>query len=123
VAQERRTLAASVGVATHTSVGVATNASVARVFQPSDGITAIFVCGLINRSGGRPWQVLSTLGLSVHALGVLGEPLTHLCLQECESIDASELILVCCFDRLHRVALGDRVTSRWCLLLLEVATS
>ena len=25
--------------------------------------------------------------------------------------------------RLHRVALGDRVASRWCLLLLEVATS
>jgi hypothetical protein len=32
---------------------------------------------------------LAPLGLSVHALGVLGEPLTHLCLQECESI-ASE---------------------------------
>jgi hypothetical protein len=29
---------------------------------PSGGIMAIFVCGLINRSGGRPWQVLSTLG-------------------------------------------------------------
>jgi hypothetical protein len=62
------------------------------------------------------------MGLSVHALGVLGEPLTLLCLQECESI-ASELILVRCFERLHRVALGDHVASRWCLLLLEVATS
>jgi hypothetical protein len=29
------------------------------------------------------------LGLSVHALGVVGEPLTHLCLQKCKSI-ASE---------------------------------
>jgi hypothetical protein len=37
-------------------------ASVARDFQPSDGITAIFICGAINRSGGRPWQELSTLG-------------------------------------------------------------
>jgi hypothetical protein len=51
---------------------------------------------------GRCW---APLGLSVHALGVLGEPLTHLCLQECKSI-ASELILVRCFERLHRVALG-----------------
>jgi hypothetical protein len=25
-------------------------------------LTAIFVCGLINRSGGWHWQVLSTLG-------------------------------------------------------------
>jgi hypothetical protein len=32
---------------------------------------------------------LAPLGLSLHALGVLGEPLTHLCLQEFESI-ASE---------------------------------
>jgi hypothetical protein len=34
---------------------------------------------------GLGW-CLAPLGLSVHALGVLGEPLTHLCLQECESI-------------------------------------
>jgi hypothetical protein len=34
-------------------------------------------------------RCLAPIGLSVHALGVLGEPLTHLCLQECESI-ASE---------------------------------
>jgi hypothetical protein len=39
------------------------------------------------------------LGLSVHALGVLGEPLTHLCLQEYESI-ASKLILVRCIVRI-----------------------
>jgi hypothetical protein len=37
---------------------------------------------------GLGW-CLALLGLSVHALGVLGEPLTHLCLQEYESI-ASE---------------------------------
>jgi hypothetical protein len=40
---------------------------------------------------------LAPLRLSVHALGVLGEPLTHLCLQECESI-ASE----CDSSALHR---------------------
>jgi hypothetical protein len=34
---------------------------------------------------GLGW-CLAPLGLSVHALGVLGEPLTHLCLQECKSI-------------------------------------
>jgi hypothetical protein len=32
------------------SVGIP--ASVTRDFQPSDGITAIFICGAINRSGG-----------------------------------------------------------------------
>jgi hypothetical protein len=40
---------------------------------------------------------LAPLGLSVHALGVLGEALTHLFLQECESI-ASE----CDSSALHR---------------------
>jgi hypothetical protein len=50
---------------------------------------AIFHVGLINSPlAGLGW-CLAPLGLSVHALGVLGEPLTHLCLQECESI-ASE---------------------------------
>jgi hypothetical protein len=39
---------------TRLSVGIP--ASVARDFQPSDGITAIFVCGAINTSGGRSWQ-------------------------------------------------------------------
>jgi hypothetical protein len=34
---------------------------------------------------GLGW-CLAPLGLSVHTLEVLGEPLTHLCLQECESI-------------------------------------
>jgi hypothetical protein len=29
---------------------------------PSEGATAIFICGVINRSGGRPWLVLDTLG-------------------------------------------------------------
>jgi hypothetical protein len=33
------------------------------------------------------------------------------------------VILVHCIVRLHRVALGVQVASRWCLLLLEVATS
>jgi hypothetical protein len=48
------------------------------------------------------------LGLSVHALEVLGEPLTHLCLQECESI-ASE----CDSSALHReiVSSGTRCSS------------
>jgi hypothetical protein len=45
---------------------------------------------------GLGW-CLAPLGLSVHALRVLGEPLTHLCLQECESI-ASE----CDSSALHR---------------------
>jgi hypothetical protein len=35
--------------------------SVACVFQPSELLIAIFVYGLINRSGGRPWHWLSTL--------------------------------------------------------------
>jgi hypothetical protein len=48
------------------------------------------------------------LGLSVHALGVLGEPLTHLCLQEYESI-ASELILVRCIMRI--ASSGTRCSS------------
>jgi hypothetical protein len=47
---------------------------------------------------------LAPLGLSVHTLGVLGEPLTQLCLQQCESI--ASVILVRCIMRLHRVALG-----------------
>jgi hypothetical protein len=29
--------------------------------RPVKGLTAIFVCGVINRSGGRPWLVLGTL--------------------------------------------------------------
>ena len=53
---------------------------------------------------------------------VFGSPLTHLCLQECESI-----VSECDSSALHceivLSALGDRVASQWCLLLLEVATS
>jgi hypothetical protein len=40
---------------------------------------------------------LAPLRLSVHAWGVLGEPLTHLCLQECDP-SASE----CDSSALHR---------------------
>jgi hypothetical protein len=54
--------------------------------RPVKGLTTIFVCGAINRSVASLSYGLAPLELSVHALGVLGEPLTHLCLQECESI-------------------------------------
>jgi hypothetical protein len=30
---------------------------------PSEGVTTIFDHGVINRSGGRPWLVLSSLGM------------------------------------------------------------
>jgi hypothetical protein len=30
---------------------------------PSEGVTALFDRGIINRSGGQPWLVLSTLGM------------------------------------------------------------
>jgi hypothetical protein len=70
---------------------------------PSEGATALFDLG-------AKIEVVLGLGcssalsrLSVHAWGVLGESLTHLSLQECESI-ASEVILV----RLHcEVASSD----------------
>jgi hypothetical protein len=51
----RLTRAARLSLKRHTRL------SLARVFQPSDGITAIFVCGLINTSGGQLWQQLGTL--------------------------------------------------------------
>jgi hypothetical protein len=78
----------------------------------------LFMEGLINSPLTDLGCSLAPLELSVHAWGVLGEPLTHLCLQECESI-ASE----CDSSALHRVTQGVRVASQWCLLLLEVATS
>jgi hypothetical protein len=68
---------------------VGVTAFVAPVSCPVKGQRLYFVEGLINSPlAGLGW-CLAPLGLSVHALGVLGEPLTHLCLQECESI-ASE---------------------------------
>jgi hypothetical protein len=42
-------------------------------------------------------------------LGVLGEPLTHLCLQECESI-ASE----CDSSALHREIASSGTRCSWC---------
>jgi hypothetical protein len=56
---------------------------------------------------GLGW-CLAPLGLSVHALGVLGEPLTHLCLQECELI-----VSECDSSALHRdiASSGTRCSS------------
>jgi hypothetical protein len=42
----------------------------------------------------------------------LGDALTHLCLWDCKSIASESVNLVCCFVRLHQVALGVRVVSR-----------
>jgi len=47
---------------------------------PSEGATVSLALGAINRSGDQSWLVLGTLGLSVHAWGVLVKPLTHICL-------------------------------------------
>jgi hypothetical protein len=58
-------------------------------FHSVKGQRLYFMWGLINSPLASLGWCLAPLGLSVHALGVLGEPLTHLCLQECESI-ASE---------------------------------
>jgi hypothetical protein len=66
-------------------------------FRSVKGQRLYFVWGLINSPLAGLGCCLAPLGLSVHTLGVLGEPLTHLCLQECESI-ASE----CDFSALHR---------------------
>jgi hypothetical protein len=44
------------------SVGGVTDASVAPKICLVRGLMDIFVYGLINRSGGHPWQVLITLG-------------------------------------------------------------
>jgi hypothetical protein len=81
---------------------------------PSEGAMAIFHVGLINSPlVGLGW-CLEPLGLSVHALGVLGEPLTHLCLQECESI-ASE----CDSSALHcEIASSDTRCSSCKLVVL-----
>ena len=53
---------------------------------PSEGATALLALGAIHRSGGRPWQLAEHPHAYVACVGVLGCPLTHLCLQECESI-------------------------------------
>jgi len=42
--------------------------------------------GAIKTRGGQPFERGAPWGLSVHAWIVLGSLLTHLCLQECESI-------------------------------------
>jgi hypothetical protein len=74
-------------------------------------LTALFDCGLINRSCGRPWLGAEHTIVFVDCVVVLGSPLTHSCL--IVFIGSSErAILVRCFERLHRVALGDRVVSR-----------
>jgi hypothetical protein len=89
---------------------------------PSEGVTALFDHGVINRCLGWPWPGAEHTIVFVTCVVVLRSPLTHSCL--IVFIRSSErAILVCCFERLHRVQLGDRVASRWCLLLLEVATS
>jgi hypothetical protein len=47
---------------------------------PSEGVTAIFIRGAINTSGGRPWPAAEhTLALVAYVV-VLGSPLTHSCL-------------------------------------------
>jgi hypothetical protein len=62
------------------SVGGATDLSVASEICPVRGLTAIFICGAINRSGGRPWALAEhTLALVAYVV-VLGSPLTHSCL-------------------------------------------
>jgi hypothetical protein len=44
------------------SVASTTDASGAPEKPPVKGLMAIFISGAINRSGGRPWLVLGTLG-------------------------------------------------------------
>jgi hypothetical protein len=81
---------------------------------PSEGAMAIFHVGLINSPLASLGWCSAPLGLSVHALGVLGESLTHLCLQKCESI-ASE----CDSSALHcEIALSDTRCSSCKLVVL-----
>jgi hypothetical protein len=55
--------------------------------SPNEGVTALFGLGAINRGVPRPWLRLSTLGDFVSMLeSAWGCPLTHLCLQELDSI-------------------------------------
>jgi hypothetical protein len=72
------------------------------------GLTAIFVCGLINRSSGRPSLVAEhTLALVAYVV-VLGSPLTHSCL--IVFIRSSErAILVRCIVRI--ASSGTRCSS------------
>ena len=70
------------------------------------------------------WPVAEHTRALVAYVVVLGSPLTRSCL--IVFIRLSEwAILVRLYHEVmvHRVALGDRVASRWCLLLLVVATS
>jgi hypothetical protein len=63
---------------------------------PSEGVTALFDCGVINRCLGRPWPVAEhTLALVAYVV-VLGSPLTHSCLMV--FIGSSERVILV---RLH----------------------
>jgi hypothetical protein len=86
-------------------------------FHSMKGQRLYFMWGLINSPlAGLGW-CCAPLALSVHALGVLGEPLTHLCLQECESI-ASE----CDSSALHHeiASSGTRCSSYKLVVLVTL---
>jgi hypothetical protein len=72
-----------------------------RVYCPrktsSEGATAIFVCGAINRRCGRPWLGAEHNLALVAYVVVLGRPLTHSCL--IVFIGSSERAIL---ERLHR---------------------
>jgi hypothetical protein len=87
------------------------------VDSPVKEVTAILALGAIKGDGGRPFERLSTLGMCCHCVCLVWEPSNSLVLARVGS-DCEWVILV----RLHWVALGVWVASRWCLLLLEVAT-
>jgi hypothetical protein len=63
---------------------------------PSEDVTAIFDRGVINRSGGRPWLWLSTLGMCCLVCAWFEKPPTHLCLLDYESISEWAILV-----RLH----------------------
>jgi hypothetical protein len=76
----------------------------------------------INWRGTWAWLRLSTFGDFVSMLESAWIPSNSLVLARAW-FDYEWVILVRCIERLHRVTLGVRVASRWCFLLLEVATS
>ena len=91
-------------------------------FQLGFWVTASLALWAINSGGARPWLRLSTLGMCCLCVCLTLSPLTHL--WSIWFISDSEWAnIVRCIERLHQVTLGDRVANRWCLLLLEVATS
>jgi hypothetical protein len=106
--------------------------------------TTLFGFAAINRGGAQPWLRLRTLGMCCPCVVLTLKPLTHLWLiwfisdSECMIPSALNWVnpaigtnshrdlnsrISWLLIPLHGVALGDRVASQWCLLLLEVATS